>query len=78
MNIQKKTIVMPLPTADLLQKREEKWHITLPEDYRNFLLENNGGVPDELSFTCNNHSCAITRFYVLWKTTRIHNLVGMI
>ena len=29
---------------------------------RNFLMENNGGVPDELSFVCNNHSYAITRF----------------
>lgn len=62
MTIQENTIITPLPTVALLQMREEKWHITLPNDYRDFLMKNNGGVPNELSFICNSHSYAVTRF----------------
>lgn len=62
MNIQENTVVFPLPEEDLLHKREQRWHVTLPEDYRNFLTKYNGGVPNEKSVVCNNHSYAVTRF----------------
>lgn len=62
MTIQEKTIITPLPTVDLLHKREQRWHITLPKDYRDFIIKNNGGVPNDLSFVCNNHSYAVARF----------------
>lgn len=62
MRIQDNTFIKPLPTDDLLQKREQRWRVTLPEDYRNFLTKNNGGIPIEMSFACNDHSYAVTRF----------------
>lgn len=34
-------------TRDHLTAFEEKWNISLPEDYAAFLLQNNGGSPEE-------------------------------
>ncbi len=35
MTIKDNTIIQPLPSEDLISKREKQWHITLPDDFRN-------------------------------------------
>lgn len=62
MNIQENTVIFPLPDVNLLGKREQRWNVVLPEDYRDFLTKYNGGVPKEKTFVSNNHSYALTRF----------------
>ena len=62
MTIQDNTIVKPIPTDELLAEKERKWRLTLPTDYRNFVVNCNGGLPNERSFECNKHCYALTRF----------------
>ena len=50
MTIQHNSIITPKPTPALLEEMEEYWDITLPQDYRNFIMEYNGGVPIEYAF----------------------------
>lgn len=62
MTIQKNTIIQPTPSNDLLLKKEKKWRIILPEDYREFIISNNGGVPNQKSFETDKRIYVITRF----------------
>lgn len=67
MTIQENTVVQPLPSAELLTDKERKWRLTLPADYRDFIIKYNGGIPNEKSFECNKHNYAITRFLCILK-----------
>ena len=62
MTIQDNTIIQPIPTDELLAEKERKWRLVLPADYRNFVVNYNGGIPNEKSFECNKHNYAVTRF----------------
>lgn len=62
MTIKENTIVYPLPNSEWLEKREEYWELILPNDYKTFIMKNNGGVPNQIIFRCNNRGYAITRF----------------
>ena len=42
--IQKDSIVQPLPSADFLSKLENYWCVTLPKDYRDFIMQYNGAI----------------------------------
>lgn len=70
MNIKGETIVYPLPGVELLEKREKKWRLSLPKDYKDFILKYNGSIPDTKSFTCNNRSYAISRFLCILENTK--------
>ena len=43
MTIQDNTIIQPIPTDELLAEKERKWRLVLPADYRNFVVNYNGG-----------------------------------
>lgn len=70
MKIFEETIVSPLPTLELLAKKESKWRLKLPEDYSSFILKYNGVVPAESSFKCNDHEYMITRFLCILENVR--------
>lgn len=67
MTIQDNTVVEPVPSNELLAEKEQKWRVVLPKDYRNFIMNYNGGIPNEKSFECNKHNYAITRFLCVLK-----------
>lgn len=70
MKIQENSVVQPIPSEELLLEKERKWRLTLPEDYRKFIVEYNGGIPEQKSFECNGHSYAVTRFLCIIKNYR--------
>lgn len=63
------SIIYPLPDNTLLYEREGKWRITLPETYKDLIKQNNGGIPTNNSFKCNNHNYTIDRFLCILKVT---------
>ena len=67
MTIQDDSIVYPLPNIELLAEKEKKWRLVLPNDYREFIMQYNGGKPNQNSFECNQHSYTITRFLCILK-----------
>ena len=34
-------------TRDIINAREKKWKVVLPESFKIFMLDNNGVIPDE-------------------------------
>lgn len=65
--IRENTIIQPVPTIDLLQEKERKWRLHLPDDYKSFIMKYNGAIPDKTSFVCDNHSYVIERFLCILK-----------
>lgn len=70
MRISKETIVYPLPTFEQLAKKESKWRLQLPQDYRFFILKYNGAVPAECNFSCSGHEYMVTRFLCILENVR--------
>ena len=70
MRIKENTIVLPVPTTELLVEKERKWRLTLPSDYRDFIIKYNGGEPVECEFKCNNRNYLITRFLCILKNIK--------
>ena len=70
MTIQDNTIIKPMPTDELLADKERKWRLVLPDDYREFIVNYNGGVPNEKTFVCNDHEYAVTRFLCILKSVQ--------
>lgn len=70
MTIQDNTIIQPIPTDELLTEKEKKWRLVLPADYKNFIVNYNGGIPNEKSFECNKHNYAVTRFLCILKNVQ--------
>ncbi|WP_410983068.1 SMI1/KNR4 family protein [Bacillus cereus] len=50
MGIKKDSVIFPLPSEDLISKKEEAWRVELPLDYKDFIKMNNGGLPEKNSF----------------------------
>lgn len=46
MNIQDNMVVQPMPSAELLAEKERKWRLFLPTDYREYVVNYNGGIPN--------------------------------
>ncbi|MBT2759310.1 SMI1/KNR4 family protein [Mesobacillus foraminis] len=76
MKIDKSTIVLPLPTDELFERKEKFWRVKLPNDFVDFMKENIGARPVDGEFECNRHKYAIDRFLCLLKTPR-DNSLGM-
>ncbi|MBC6310566.1 SMI1/KNR4 family protein [Listeria sp. FSL L7-1582] len=74
MNVEKGSIILPLPTEEIVSNEESMWRVRLPAKYKSFLIENNGGVPAEKSFMANNHSYAIDRFLCVLEDTENNDL----
>ena len=60
-----------LPKVDEtnIKKEEEMWRLKLPADYRAFLLETNGGIPQKNEFTYNNRKRMIESFLGILEDT---------
>ncbi len=67
MRIQAKTVIEPLPNEALIQECEKKWQLKLPNDYKSFIKEYNGVIPENKIFKSNNHQYAINRFLCILK-----------
>lgn len=62
MKIKNDSIIYPIPTPNVIEKRERQWHLKLPEEYIDFIAQYNGGIPEENEFLCNSHKYLIIRF----------------
>ncbi|WP_258728951.1 SMI1/KNR4 family protein [Bacillus atrophaeus] len=69
MDMKENSIINPLPTDELLDEKERKWRITLPQSYKTFIKQNSGGMPLKSQFLCNGHNYAIDRFLCILKVT---------
>lgn len=67
MKIQENTIIQPTPTDELIKEKERKWRLVLPDDYKGFVKNNNGAIPNDNTFECNGHNYSITRFLCIIK-----------
>lgn len=65
MNIQDNTVILPLPTDNLIKKREENWKVELPTDYKVFIKKSNGGIPQRRAFLFQNRDYVLQRFLCL-------------
>lgn len=75
MKVEMKSEILPKPNEQVLRKAEEIWRIKLPLDYRQFLMDSNGGVPNKREFNCSNHMYMIVSFLCILEDTE-HNKFG--
>ena len=68
-------IIEPKPSEELIIKEEKMWNVKLPISYREFIINNNGGIPEKRSFLCNNHEYVIDRFLCILEKTE-NNVYG--
>ena len=73
---QNQSIIYPLPTDALLQEREVAWRVKLPDDYKKFIMRNNGFRPSKNLFSLRNRSFLIERFLCILENTK-DNPLGM-
>lgn len=69
-------IIYPLPEDRFLMKLEKYWRVSLPEDYKKFLLKNNGLVPNKNTFDLDEKKYLVERFLCVLENTK-NNLLGM-
>lgn len=62
---QDQSIIYPLPTDALLQEREVAWKVRLPEDYKEFIKNENGFIPSKRYFHFGNNEKVIDRFLAI-------------
>ena len=70
MTIQENTIIQPMPSNELLMEKEKKWKLILPMDYKKFIMNYSGGIPNEKSFECKKRKYTITRFLCVLKNVQ--------
>ena len=54
--------VFPLPSREILNRKEKFWHVKLPSEYCEFLMTINGGKIENASFSYGGHDYEIDRF----------------
>ncbi|MGD7048810.1 SMI1/KNR4 family protein [Rossellomorea marisflavi] len=69
MRYKKGSIIHPLPNDLLLQDKEGKWRISLPDAYKDFIKRFNGVKPLDDCFTCNDRLYMIDRFLCIMRVT---------
>lgn len=73
---QNQSIIYPLPTDALLFEREVVWRVKLPDDYKKFIMRNNGFRPSKNLFSLRNRFFLIERFLCILENTK-DNPLGM-
>ena len=58
-------MIYPLPTDALLQEREVVWRVKLPDDYKEFIKNENGLIPSKRYFHFRNNEKVIDRFLAI-------------
>ena len=62
---QDQSIIYPLPTDALLQEREVVWRVKLPDDYKEFIKNENGLIPSKRYFHFRHNEKVIDRFLAI-------------
>ena len=62
---QNQSIIYPLPTDALLQEREVVWRVKLPDDYKEFIKNENGLIPSKRYFHFRHNEKVIDRFLAI-------------
>ena len=62
---QNQLIIYPLPTDALLLEREVVWRVKLPDDYKEFIKNENGLIPSKRYFHFGNNEKVIDRFLAI-------------
>lgn len=62
MRVDINTIVMPLPTDELINEVERSLRVSFPEVYKLFIKENNGAVPITNMFSFNQNVYLVEKF----------------
>lgn len=75
MKLEMKSEILPRLNEEVLKREEEMWRVKLPADYREILLNTNGGVPHKREFECSNHMYMIVSFLCVLEKTE-HNEYG--
>ncbi len=70
MEIKKDSVVYPLPSKELVEEKEKKWHLVLPQDYKAFIMSFNGGEPVQMVFSYDGYEYGIDRFLCILKNPR--------
>ena len=65
MSQQDQSIIYPLPNDALLQEREVAWKVRLPDDYKEFIKNENGLIPSKRYFHFGNNEKVIDRFLAI-------------
>ena len=65
MTQKEQAIIYPLPTDALLQKREVVWRVKLPDDYKEFIKNENGLIPSKRYFHFRHNEKVIDRFLAI-------------
>ena len=73
---QDQSIIYPLPTDALLQETETVWKVQLPDDYREFIKNENGLIPSKRYFHFGNNEKVIDRFLCVLENSK-NNPLGM-
>ena len=76
MTQQDQVIIYPLPTDALLQEREVAWKVRLPEDYKEFIKNENGLIPSKRYFHFGDNEKVVERFLCVLENTK-DNPLGM-
>lgn len=58
-------MIYPLPTDALLQEREVVWRVKLPDDYKEFIKNENGLIPTKRYFHFRHNEKVIDRFLAI-------------
>ena len=59
------SMIYPLPTNVLLQERDVAWRVKLPDDYKEFIKNENGLIPSKRYFHFGNNEKVIDRFLAI-------------
>lgn len=76
MSPQNQSIIYPLPTDALLHEREVAWKVRLPDDYKEFIKNDNGLIPSKRYFHFGNNEKVVERFLCVLENTK-DNPLGM-
>lgn len=75
MKVEMKSEILPKLNEQMIHNEEEIWRVKLPVDYRQFLLDSNGGVPDKREFCFGNRKYMIVSFLCILEDSE-HNKNG--
>ncbi len=70
------TVVLPLPSDELVDVIEKRLRVFFPEPYRQFIKKYNGAVPVTNVFCHNQHEYLIERFLCILKDTELDESNG--
>ena len=62
---EEQAIISPMPTDALLHEREVAWRVKLPDDYKEFIKNENGLIPSKRYFHFGNNEKVIEHFLAI-------------